>query len=141
MFSISALRVDPNSSMRAAPFSYSHVLHTLRHRYALRPEDNLAAASVEIVEASISSKHPIDHISHRCKIPAVVSEYASKPPNTPIHEHELLGDLLEAQAPRFLLAPPTFRSGPRQSGAASSAVATVFRKLPPAWTRHALMRS
>src|SRR5207302_3584385 len=70
-----ALRVDPNSSMRAAAFQLiRNVLHTCGTVIALRPEDNLAAASVEIVEASISSKHPIDHISHRCKIPAVVSE-------------------------------------------------------------------
>ncbi|HKM67992.1 MAG TPA: chemotaxis protein CheA [Candidatus Acidoferrum sp.] len=95
-----ALRVDPDSAMRAAAFQLiRNVLHACGTVIALRPEDNLAAASVEIVEASISCKHPIEHISHRCRIPAVVSdiriEAAEHSEST---EHELLGDILEAQA-------------------------------------------
>src|SRR5258708_36424709 len=44
-----ALRIDPNSSMRAAAFQLiRNVLHTCGTVIALRPEDNLAAASVEI---------------------------------------------------------------------------------------------
>src|SRR5258708_13665150 len=77
-----ALRIDPNSSMRAAAFQLiRNVLHTCGTVIALRPEDNLAAASVEIVEASISSRHPIEHISHRCQIPAVVSDVRTEAPS------------------------------------------------------------
>ena len=95
-----ALRIDPNSAMRAAAFQLiRNVLHACGTVIALRPEDNLAAASVEVVEASISSKHPVDHISHRCQIPAVVSEiHIEAAEQSASSEHELLGDLLEAQA-------------------------------------------
>lgn len=95
-----ALRVDPNSAMRAAAFQLiRNVLHACGTVIALRPEDNLAAASVEIVEASLSSKHPLEHISHRCQIPAVVSEIRiEQAEQGQSSEHELLGDLLEAQA-------------------------------------------
>jgi two-component system chemotaxis sensor kinase CheA len=122
-----ALRVDPSSAMRAAAFQLiRNVLHACGTVIALRPEDNLAAASVEIVEASLSSKHPLEHISHRCQIPAVVSEirieraeHASAP------EHELLGDLLEAQAAKISArtAEAVESGAPNQPG--SSAVATV----------------
>ena len=89
-----ALRVDPNSPMRAAAFQLiRNTLHACGTVIALRPEDNLAAASVEIVEAAVSSKHPIDHISHRCKIPAVVSEVRIEAAeHAEASEHELLGD-------------------------------------------------
>jgi two-component system, chemotaxis family, sensor kinase CheA len=70
-----ALRIDPNSSMRAAAFQLvRNVLHACGTVIALRPEDNLAAASVEIVEAALASTQPIEHISHRCRIPSVVSD-------------------------------------------------------------------
>jgi len=123
-----ALRVDPNSAMRAAAFQLiRNVLHACGTVIALRPEDNLAAASVEIVEASISSKHPVDHIAHRCKIPAVVSEVrieaAERSAST---EHDLLGDLIEAQAAQFTArASESAEPGAApQTPAASSAVAT-----------------
>jgi two-component system chemotaxis sensor kinase CheA len=95
-----ALRIDPNSAMRAAAFQLvRNVLHACGTVIALRPEDNLAAASVEVVEAAIASVHPLEHLSHRCRIPSVVSdlriELATKAENA---EHELLGDILEAQA-------------------------------------------
>ena len=49
-----ALRIDPNSAMRAAAFQLvRNVLHACGTVIALRPEDNLAAASVEIVEAAL----------------------------------------------------------------------------------------
>jgi two-component system chemotaxis sensor kinase CheA len=121
-----ALRVDPNSAMRAAAFQLiRNVLHACGTVIALRPEDNLAAASVEIVEASISSKHPIDHIAHRCKIPAVVSEIrieaAERSAST---EHDLLGDLIEAQAAQTTartLEQPVPTAAPQTPAAAASA--------------------
>src|SRR5487761_714457 len=46
-----ALRIDPDSLMRAAAFQLiRNVLHGCGTLIALRPEDNLAAANVEIVE-------------------------------------------------------------------------------------------
>src|SRR5262249_42640231 len=92
--------IDPNSAMRAAAFQLiRNVLHACGTVIALRPEDNVAAASVEIVEASISSKHLLDHIAHRCKIPAVVSEIRIEAAErSASSEHQLLGDLIEAQA-------------------------------------------
>jgi len=98
-----ALRIDPNSAMRAAAFQLvRNVLHACGTVIALRPEDNLAAASVEIVEAALASTHPVEHISHRCRIPSVVSglriEQATQ---AEAAEHQLLGDMLEAQAAQF----------------------------------------
>jgi two-component system chemotaxis sensor kinase CheA len=122
-----ALRVDPNSAMRAAAFQLiRNVLHACGTVIALRPEDNLAAASVEVVEASLSSKHPLEHISHRCQIPAVVSEIRiEQAEQAAAPEHELLGDLLEAQAAKISArAAEAVESGaPNQPG--SSAVAAV----------------
>ena len=125
-----ALRVDPNSAMRAAAFQLiRNVLHACGTVIALRPEDNLAAASVEIVEASISSKHPIDHIAHRCKIPAVVSEIrieaAERSAST---EHDLLGDLIEAQAAQITARTPESSvptAAPQAPAAAASASAVA----------------
>src|SRR5882762_6937039 len=49
-----ALRVDQNSGMRAAAFQLiRNVLHGCGTVIALRPEDNAAAANVEIVEAAL----------------------------------------------------------------------------------------
>ncbi len=123
-----ALRVDPGSAMRAAAFQLiRNVLHACGTVIALRPEDNLAAASVEIVEASVSSKHPIEHISHRCQIPAVVSdiriEAAEHSEST---EHELLGDILEAQAAELSSrATDVAEPGSSNQAAGSAAVAAV----------------
>ena len=74
-----ALRLDPNSAMRAAAFQLvRNVLHACGTVIALRPEDNLAAASVEVVQAAVASAHPIEHIAHRCRIPSVVSDLAHR---------------------------------------------------------------
>jgi two-component system, chemotaxis family, sensor kinase CheA len=101
-----ALRLDPKSVMRAAAFQLiRNVLHGCGTVIALRPEDNAAAASVEVVEAALATQHPEAHIRKRCRIPAIVSdvriEHAAAA-QTP--EHELLGDLLEAQAQADQLA-------------------------------------
>jgi two-component system chemotaxis sensor kinase CheA len=95
-----ALRIDPGSAMRAAAFQLvRNVLHSCGILIALRPEDNAAAASVEIVEAALASTHPVEHIAHRCRIPAVVSDVRVEPAaQAEAAEHELLGDILEAQA-------------------------------------------
>lgn len=97
-----ALRIDPNSIMRAAAFQLvRNVLHSSGTLIALRPEDNLAAAAVEIVEACISTAHPMEHLAHRCRIPSVVSEVRIEPATQAEGaEHELIGDLLEAHAAR-----------------------------------------
>ncbi len=95
-----ALRIDPNSAMRAAAFQLvRNVLHACGTVIALRPEDNLAAASVEIVEAALASTHPVEHIAHRCRIPSVVADLRiEEAEQEDGAEHQLLGDLLEAQA-------------------------------------------
>ncbi len=123
-----ALRVDPNSAMRAAAFQLiRNVLHACGTVIALRPEDNLAAASVEIVEASLSSKHPIEHISHRCQIPAVVSDIRiEEAEHAQSSEHELLGHLLEAQAAQISSrALESTEPAPANQAAGASAVAAV----------------
>jgi two-component system, chemotaxis family, sensor kinase CheA len=95
-----ALRIDPNSAMRAAAFQLvRNVLHSCGTVIALRPEDNTAAATVDIVEAAVASSHPVEHITHRCRIPAVVSDIRiEEAAQAEAAEHQLLGDLLEAQA-------------------------------------------
>lgn len=95
-----ALRIDPNSMMHAAAFQLiRNVLHGCGTVIALRPEDNSAAATVEIVEAALASKQPQDHIAQRCRIPSIVSELRIERAATlDGQEHELLGDILEAQA-------------------------------------------
>jgi len=95
-----ALRIDQNSGMRAAAFQLiRNVLHGCGMVIALRPEDNAAAASVEVVEAAIATRHPKGHVEQRCRIPAIVEsvrvELAAQADSA---EHELLGDLLDAQA-------------------------------------------
>ncbi len=96
-----ALRIDPNSVMRAAAFQLvRNVLHGCGTVIALRPEDNSAAATVEVVEAALASRQPKDRIAQRCRVPSIVSdlrvEEAAAALDAP--EHELLGEILEAQA-------------------------------------------
>jgi two-component system, chemotaxis family, sensor kinase CheA len=124
-----ALRIDPESLMRAAAFQLiRNVLHGCGTLIALRPEDNLAAANVEIVEAVIASGQSEDAIKKRCRIPSIVSEVRverAAAAETP--EHELLGDLLEAQAAQSV-ASAGEQSDPSEaakSGQAASAVAAV----------------
>jgi two-component system, chemotaxis family, sensor kinase CheA len=123
-----ALRIDPNSVMRAAAFQLiRNVLHTCGTVIALRPEDNLAAAAVEVVEAAIASPHPIEHVSHRCQIPSVVSNVRVEPADhADSAEHELLGDILEAQAAQIAAKPhDSAESSAAKHPAGSSAVAAV----------------
>ena len=122
-----ALRIDPNSAMRAAAFQLvRNVLHSCGTVIALRPEDGLAAATVEIVEASLASVHPEEHIAHRCRIPAVVSDLRIEPAHADAMEHELVGDILEAQAAKIAAGAPNSQDphGTLQSGG-SSAVAAI----------------
>jgi len=109
-----ALRIDPQSLMRAAAFQLiRNVLHGSGTVIALRPEDNLAAASVEIVEAALASSQSVERLKQRCRIPAIVSDVRIEHAATAeTSEHELLGDVLEAQAASFV------------AGAAENGVAT-----------------
>src|SRR5467141_2588417 len=109
-----ALRIDPDSLMRAAAFQLiRNVLHGSGTVIALRPEDNLAAASVEIVEAALASSQPEERLRQRCRIPSIVSDVRIEHAATAeTSEHELLGDVLEAQAANFV------------GGAAENGVAT-----------------
>ncbi len=128
MFTMSRLRIDPNSVMRAAAFQLiRNVLHTCGTVIALRPEDNLAAAAVEVVEAAVASPHPIEHVSHRCQIPSVVSDVRVEPADhADSAEHQLLGDILEAQAAQIAAKPhDTTESAAAKHPAGSSAVAAV----------------
>jgi two-component system, chemotaxis family, sensor kinase CheA len=95
-----ALRVDPNSLMRAAAFQLiRNVLHGSGTVIALRPEDNIAASTVEIVEAAVATHLTIDEMAQRCQIPSIVSGIRIDSAATAgAPEHELLDDLLEVQA-------------------------------------------
>lgn len=95
-----ALRIDPHSLMHAAAFQLiRNVLHGCGTVIALRPEDNAAAATAEIVEAALASSQPQDRIAQRCRIPSIVSDLRiDRAATSETLEHEMLGDLLEAQA-------------------------------------------
>jgi two-component system chemotaxis sensor kinase CheA len=99
-----ALRIEPNSLMRAAAFQLiRNVLHGSGTVIALRPEDNVTAASVEIVEAALASSQPEERLTHRCRIPSIVSDVRIERASTAeTLEHEMLGDLLEAQAAKVV---------------------------------------
>jgi two-component system chemotaxis sensor kinase CheA len=124
-----ALRIDPNSLMRAAAFQLvRNVLHGCGTLIALRPEDNLAAANVEIVEAALASVQSEDAIRKRCRIPSIVSEVrVDRAITAESPEHELLGDLLEAQAAKFVTkaAEHGEPGDAAKSGAVGSAIAAV----------------
>ena len=101
-----SLRIDPDSPMRAAAFQLiRNVLHGSGTVIALRPEDSVTATTVEVVEAALASTQSEEKLLHRCRIPTIVCEVkmervvASEMP-----EHELLGDLLEAQAAKLVAA-------------------------------------
>ncbi len=125
-----ALRIDPNSLMRAAAFQLiRNVLHGCGTLIALRPEDNLAAASVEIVEAAVATLQPEDAIKKRCRIPSIVSDVRVERAATAVTpEHELLGELLDAQAAKVVASTAEHAdsadASPKPSQA-PSAVATV----------------
>lgn len=119
-----ALRVDQTSGMRAAAFQLiRNVLHGCGTVIALRPEDNAAAATVEVVEAAIATARTAAQIEQRCMIPSVVTlvhvEACDRPNSA---EHELLADLLDAHAARANAAAPDAAA---KSGGPGSAVAAV----------------
>jgi two-component system chemotaxis sensor kinase CheA len=122
-----ALRLDPNSLMRAAAFQLiRNVLHGCGTVIALRPEDSAAAASVEIVEAALASQLSDAQLARRCHIPAIVSAVrveAAAAADTP--DHELIGDLLEAQAAQLAAHEHEDHAASAQLGGTSSAVAAV----------------
>jgi len=101
-----SLRIDPNSLMRAAAFQLiRNVLHGSGTVIALRPEDNVAAATVEVVEAALASTQSEEKLFHRCRIPTIVSEvHIERVVASQMPEHELLGDMLEAQATNVMAA-------------------------------------
>jgi len=123
-----ALRVDQSSGMRAAAFQLiRNVLHGCGTVIALRPEDNAAAANVEIVEAALATKHGKSHIEQRCSIPAVVAQvWVEESTHADAAEHELLGDLLDAQAAQVsAAATESSENSAAKAGALGSAVAAV----------------
>jgi two-component system chemotaxis sensor kinase CheA len=124
-----ALRIDQNSSMRAAAFQLiRNVLHGCGTVIALRPEDNTAAANVELVEAALATRHPKAHIQERCRIPAIVAQvWVEDSAHADTAEHELLGELLNAQAAQVSAARPdnAENSTASRPGALGSAVAAV----------------
>jgi two-component system chemotaxis sensor kinase CheA len=124
-----ALRIDPNSLMRAAAFQLiRNVLHGTGTLIALRPEDNATAATVEIVEAAIASRQTEEKITQRCKIPSIVSDVRlERAATTDSPEQELLADLLEAQAATAAAQPAEQdeNGSSAKSGGASSAVTAV----------------
>jgi two-component system chemotaxis sensor kinase CheA len=124
-----ALRIDPDSLMRAAAFQLiRNVLHSCGTLIALRPEDNLAAANVEIVEAALASVQPEDALKQRCRIPSIVSDVrVERATSAQTPDHELLGDLLDAQAAQVVAntAESSDTSETARSAQANSVVATV----------------
>ena len=123
-----ALRIDPNSLMRAAAFQLiRNVLHGSGTLIALRPEDNLTAATVEIVEAALATSQPEEKVLHRCRIPSIVSEVRlERAATAETPEHELLGDLLEAQAAKLVVgAAETAETSATAKAANSGSAATT----------------
>lgn len=95
-----ALRIDPQSPMRAAAFQLvRNVLHGAGTLIALRPEDNAGAANVEVIEAALSCTEPAERIARRCRIPSIVKDvYVVRAETIQSPEHEMIADILEAQA-------------------------------------------
>jgi two-component system, chemotaxis family, sensor kinase CheA len=125
-----ALRIDPNSLMRAAAFQLiRNVLHGSGTVIALRPEDNVAAANVEVVEAALASTQSEEKLFHRCRIPSIVSEVRiERVAASQMPEHELLGDLLEEQAAKVVASGPEGIEGdrtPKAQAPGSAAVAVA----------------
>ena len=126
-----ALRIDPNSLMRAAAFQLiRNVLHGCGTVIALRPEDNAAAATVEIVEAALASNAPEAQLKQRCKIPSIVSEvWVEQAAAANSADHELLGELLEAQAAKISAAAEHDEQGAAAKSGPASAVAAVAESI------------
>jgi two-component system, chemotaxis family, sensor kinase CheA len=124
-----ALRVEQSSGMRAAAFQLiRNVLHGSGTVIALRPEDNSAAANVDLVEAALATAQSQEQLEQKCRIPSIVSqvlvEVAS---HAKTAEHELLADLLDAHAAKVnsALAESAENADAVKSGALGSAVAAV----------------
>jgi two-component system, chemotaxis family, sensor kinase CheA len=128
-----ALRVDQTSGMRAAAFQLiRNVLHGCGTVIALRPEDNAAAANVEVVEAALATKHPQAHIELRCQIPAIVDQvWVEQSERADAVEHELLGDLLDAQTAQVnaAISQSPGNSAAGKAAALGSAVAAVAESI------------
>jgi two-component system, chemotaxis family, sensor kinase CheA len=128
-----AMRIDPNSVMRAAAFQLiRNVLHGCGTVIALRPEDNAAAATVEIVESALASGAVEEVLRRRCKIPSIVTEvWIERASAANAADHELLGELLEAQAVKIAAATSEHddATGSGKNGGASSAVAAVAESM------------
>ncbi len=124
-----ALRVDQASGMRAAAFQLiRNVLHGCGTVIALRPEDNIAAASVEVIEASLATKQSLAQIEQRCRIPSIVAQvWVETAGHADSAQHELLGDLLDAQAARghAAVSETADNFAANKAGALGSAVAAV----------------
>ena len=124
-----ALRIDPNSLMHAAAFQLiRNVLHGCGTVIALRPEDNAAAATAEIVECALASSQPQDRIAQRCRVPSIVSElHIERAATSETLEHEMVGDLLEAQASgdSKVTEGGTQMVGAKAPGVGGSAAATI----------------
>jgi two-component system chemotaxis sensor kinase CheA len=124
-----ALRVDQASGMRAAAFQLiRNVLHGCGTVIALRPEDNIAAASVEVIEASLATKQSLAQIEQRCRIPSIVAQvWVETAGHADSAQHELLGDLLDAQAAQgqAAVSETADNSAANKAGALGSAVAAV----------------
>jgi two-component system chemotaxis sensor kinase CheA len=125
-----ALRIDPNSLMHAAAFQLiRNVLHGCGTVIALRPEDNAAAATAEIVECALASSQPQDRIAQRCRVPSIVSElHIERAATSETLEHEMVGDLLEAQAANGdskVTEGGTQLVGAKAPGVGGSAAATI----------------
>jgi len=124
-----ALRVDQSSGMRAAAFQLiRNVLHGCGTVIALRPEDNVAAANVEVVEAALATKQSLEQIEQRCRIPSIVAQaWVEAATHADSAEHELLGDLLDAQAAQVYAAVSenADNAALSKAGALGSAVAAV----------------
>jgi two-component system, chemotaxis family, sensor kinase CheA len=122
-----ALRVDQTSGMRAAAFQLiRNVLHGCGTVIALRPEDNIAAANVEVIEASLATKQSLAQIEQRCRIPSIVAQvWVETAGHADSAEHELLGDLLDAQAAQGNAVVSADNSAANKAGALGSAVAAV----------------
>jgi two-component system chemotaxis sensor kinase CheA len=114
------LRIDPTSQMRAAALQLiRNVLYGAGTVLALRPEDNLSAEHVEIVEAALATSRSREWLLKKCRIPAVVSGIIverSVVADTP--EHEMIGALLDSEAAAVTAGMESAKSGASPSSPA-----------------------
>lgn len=70
-----ALAIDPQNPMRAAAVQLvRNVMQEVGSVLVMRPDESIATADVETIEAAICSHHEKDWIEKKCKIPAVVTD-------------------------------------------------------------------